>query len=290
MKLLTFRNKSDARACAGVSFDGTTVYPLSALGYGDMDALEFIKAVGCRFDGVPIPVGAEPLPLEGLELLAPIPHPERNVICIGLNYKAHVAESNNAGILGKVEKPEAVYFTKNVNEALAPGGLIDGHFDICDALDYETELAVVLGRDAYRVSREEAGDYIFGFSVINDVTDRSLQKGRGQWFLGKSLDTFFPMGPWIVTRDELGTAPNLPIRSYVNGELRQNGFTGDLIHSVAEIIEDLSRGMTLKAGTILATGTPAGVGMGFDPPKYLVSGDVVRCEIDGIGILENRVK
>ena len=290
MKLLTYRDKTDGQARAGVSFDGATVYPLAALGFEGLDALGFIKALECRFDRVQVPAGAEGLPLESLELLSPIPHPEHNVLCVGLNYRAHVAESHNAGILGKVEKPEAVYFTKNVNEALAPGGQIDGHFDICDSLDYESELAVILGRDAYRVGKEEAGDYIFGFSVANDVTARALQKGRGQWFFGKSLDTFFPFGPWIVTRDELGAAPALPIRSYVNGELRQNGSTGDLIHSVAELIEDLSRGMTLKAGTILSTGTPAGVGMGFDPPRYLVSGDVVRCEIEGIGVLENRVK
>ena len=198
-------------------------------------------------------------------------------------------ESDRAGIL-EPAKAEAAYFTKHVNEAIRPGGAIDGHFDICDSLDYECELAVILGRDAYQVSREEAGDFIFGFSVANDVTARNIQKGRGQWFFGKSLDSFFPMGPWIVTRDELGAAPDLAIRSFVNGEPRQNSRTSCLIHSVAEIIEDLSRGITLRAGTIIATGTPSGVGMGFDPPRYLRSGDRVRCEIEGIGALENSVR
>ena len=290
MKLLTYKDPA-GKIGVGLSFDGERVWSLSALGYGDMTALDFIRETGGDFDRVKRPPdGAESFPLQELELLAPIPHPERNVICIGLNYRAHVDESNNAGVLVDAEKPEAVYFTKNVSEALAPGGFIDGHFDICDSLDYESELAVILGRDAYQVSVEEAEAYIFGYSVANDVTARNLQKGRGQWFFGKSLDTFFPFGPWVVTMDELGGAPVLPIRSYVNGELRQNGSTGDLIHSVAEIIADLSRGVTLPAGTIIATGTPAGVGMGFDPPRYLKSGDVVRCEIDGIGVLENTVK
>lgn len=291
MKLLTYKSAMTGEVCAGVSFDGEKVFSLEALGWPKgSSALDFIRALGCDFSRLQAPAeGGEAI--EGVELLAPIPQPANNVICIGLNYMAHRAESDNAGVIQHSgERPEAVYFTKNVNEATAPGGFIDGHFNICDSLDYESELAVIIGKDAYHVSREEAGEYIFGFSVANDVTARSLQKGRTQWFFGKSLDTFFPMGPWIVTADELGAAPALPIRSYINGELRQNGNTGDLIHSVAEIIEDLSQGITLRAGTILATGTPAGVGMGFKPPKYLKSGDVIRCEIEGIGILENTVK
>ncbi len=289
MKILTYISARGGAPRAGVSFDGETVFSLEELGWPQgMGVLDLIRALDGRFDRLRAPAsGGEAL--DGVRLLAPIPQPANNVICVGLNYKSHVAESDSAGIL-EPAKEDAVYFTKNVNRATDPGGLIDGHFDICDSLDYESELAVVLGRDAYRVPKERAGDYIFGFTVANDVTARSIQKGRGQWFLGKSLDSFFPLGPWIVTADELGTAPALPIRSYVNGELRQNGHTGDLIHSVAEIIEDLSRGITLRAGTILSTGTPAGVGMGFRPPRYLKSGDLVRCEIEGIGVLENRVK
>lgn len=289
MKLLTYKSAALGRVTAGISFDGERVHSLEELGFSPQtDALAFIRELGCDFGRVCPPEG----PGEALcqvELLAPIPHPANNVICIGLNYRDHVAESDRAGI---VEPPraDASYFTKNVNRAVAPGEDIDGHFDICDSLDYEAELAVVIGRDAYHVSAKEAGDYIFGFSVANDVTARHLQQGRGQWFFGKSLDGFFPMGPWIVTRDELGPAPALPIRCTVNGELRQNGNTGDLIHSAAEIIADLSAGITLRAGTILSTGTPSGVGMGFDPPRFLKPGDRVRCEIEGIGVLENGVK
>ena len=291
MKLLTYKSKRTGQICAGISFDGVQVFSLEELGLPEgTSALAFIRGLGCDFDSVQAPAAGGEAIAE-VALLAPIPQPANNVICVGLNYRAHVTESDDAGVIQHSSpRPEAVYFTKNVNEALAPGGLIDGHPNICDSLDYESELAVVIGKDAFHVSKEEAGDYIFGFSVLNDVTARAIQQGRTQWFLGKSLDTFCPMGPWIVTRDELGAAPELPIRSYINGELRQNGNTGDLIHSIAEIIEDLTAGITLRAGTIIATGTPAGVGMGFQPPKYLKSGDVVRCEIEGIGVLENAVK
>ena len=291
MKLLTYKSKLTGQVCAGVSFDGLRVFSLAELGQPEgMSALDFIRRLDCDFDSVRAPAAGGEAVAEA-ELLAPIPQPAGNIICIGLNYKAHVTESDSAGVIQHSgDRPEAVYFTKNVNAVLAPGGLIDGHFDICDSLDYESELAVVIGKDAYQVPKEEAGEYIFGFSVLNDVTARAIQHDRTQWFMGKSLDTFCPMGPWIVTRDELGAAPEKAIRSYVNGELRQNGNTGDLIHSIAEIIEDLSSGITLRAGTIIATGTPAGVGMGFKPPKYLKSGDVVRCEIEGVGVLENTVK
>ena len=140
------------------------------------------------------------------------------------------------------------------------------------------------------MSAEEAFDYVFGYTVINDVSARNVQMGHSQFFFGKGLDGFTPIGPWIVTEDEFERPPKLDICTYVNGELRQKSNTEMLIRGVAELIEELSQGMTLKAGTIIATGTPAGVGMGFDPPKYMVPGDVVRCEIEGIGVLENPVK
>lgn len=289
MKLLTYKSARLGRVTAGISFDGERVYSLEELGFPPQaDALAFIQDLGCDFSRISQPEGPGEA-ISQVELLAPIPYPANNVICIGLNYRDHVAESNRAGIVDP-PKAEAAYFTKNVNRTTAPGEDIDGHFNICDSLDYEAELAVIIGRDAYHVPEAEAGDFIFGYSIANDVTARHLQKGRGQWFFGKSLDSFFPMGPWIVTRDELGEAPALAIRSYVNGELRQNGNTGDLIHSAAEIIADLSAGITLRAGTIIATGTPSGVGMGFDPPRFLKSGDRVRCEIEGIGALENGIK
>ena len=158
------------------------------------------------------------------------------------------------------------------------------------SLDYEAELAVIIGRDCKNVRERDAAACIFGYTVLNDVSARNLQTEHNQWYFGKSLDGFTPMGPCIVTEDEIPYPPALSISSTVNGELRQNSNTKYLLHSISEIIAELSQGMTLLAGTIIATGTPAGVGMGFDPPKFLKSGDVVTCEIEKIGRLTNMVK
>ena len=159
-----------------------------------------------------------------------------------------------------------------------------------DSLDYEAELGVIIGRDCKNVSEAEAAQYIFGYTVVNDVSARNLQTAHNQWYFGKSLDGFTPMGPCILTADEGAFPPALAISSSVNGEKRQSSNTDHLIHSVAEIIAELTRGITLRAGTIIATGTPAGVGMGFTPPQFLKKGDVVTCEIEGIGALTNTVE
>ena len=186
---------------------------------------------------------------------------------------------------------DAVYFAKRLNKAVASGDTIDGHFDICDSLDYEVELGVVLGKDAKNVKAADAAEYIFGYTIINDVSARNLQTRHKQWYFGKSLDGFTPMGPCILSAEELGAMPELDIRCYVNGELRQNSNTRMMIFDIPFIIEELSAGMTLKAGTVIATGTPSGVALGMDPVvrQYLKRGDVVRCEIDGIGVLENTI-
>ena len=164
------------------------------------------------------------------------------------------------------------------------------HFDLVDSLDYETELAVILGRDAKNVTEAEAFDYVFGYTIVNDVSARNLQTGHKQWYFGKGLDGFTPMGPCIVTKEAFPQPPAQAIRTWVNGQLRQEAVTDQLIFSIPHILRELSQGMTLQAGTIIATGTPAGVGMGFDPPRFLRAGDVVRCEIEGIGVLENTVE
>ena len=162
-------------------------------------------------------------------------------------------------------------------------------YDFVDSLDYEAELGVIIGKDAFHVSKEEAGDYIFGYTVINDVSGRNVQKRHQQWYLGKSLDGYTPMGPCIVTADEIGDAHDLPIRCSVNGELRQNSNTKYMITSVEEAVAELSQGMILQKGTVIATGTPAGVAMGMNPPVWLKSGDEVCCEIGKIGVLRNVV-
>jgi 2-keto-4-pentenoate hydratase/2-oxohepta-3-ene-1,7-dioic acid hydratase in catechol pathway len=208
-----------------------------------------------------------------------------------MNYNDHSAEAARWGKENFVRNEgKAVYFGKRAAVIIGPDDDIDGHFDIVDSLDYEAELAVVLGSDAYGVAYEDASDYVLGYSVFNDISARNLQKDHKQFYFGKSLDTHTAMGPWIVTKDELPWPPEYNIRCFVNGEKRQDSNTRNMIFDVAYVISELSRGMTLKAGTIIAMGTPAGVGMGFDPPKYLKTGDLVRCEIDGIGMLENKVK
>lgn len=231
------------------------------------------------------------LALEEVQVLAPIPQPRQDVICLGMNYQKHKAEAEEFDPAAFTRrKDRAVYFSKRASFCPGPGAGIDGHFDLVDSLDYEVELAVVLGKTARKVSLEEAADCVFGYTVLNDVSARNLQTGHKQWYFGKGLDGFTPMGPCLVTKDEFAWPPALPIRAWVNGQLRQEAVTDQLIFSIPQVIHELSQGMTLLPGTIIATGTPAGVGMGFDPPKFLQKGDVIRCEIQGIGVLENTVE
>lgn len=229
--------------------------------------------------------------LETVKLCAPIVHPRQDVICLGINYDAHAQEAGRFSdeAFGG-ERPYTIYFSKRVSTATGSGDFIPAYEELVDSLDYEAELGVILGKDAKDVSKEEAEAYIFGYTVINDVSARNLQTRHKQWYRGKSLDGFTPMGPCIVTADEIEDVQNLDIRCYVNGQLRQSSNTKYMIQTVAGAIAELSQGMTLQAGTIIATGTPAGVGMGMQPPTFLRSGDTVVCEIESIGRLENTVK
>lgn len=235
--------------------------------------------------------GKAQMSLMDIKLEAPIPEPKQDIICLGINYMEHAVESvryKKEAFDGTREFP--VYFSKRVNRAVADGDYIESHDDIISTLDYEAELAVIIGKDAKNVSKEDAFKYVFGYTVINDVTARELQTRHKQWYFGKGLDGFTPMGPWIVTADEIPAPPVLNIKCYVNGELRQNSKTDLFIHDIPYVISELSKGMTLKAGTIISTGTPAGVGMGFVPPKFLSKGDEVVCEIEKIGKITNIVK
>ena len=282
MKLLTCEYAG--RSFAAVS-DGKLVYEAAP------DMLTLIKTLGGAMPGEEL-LSGEAVPLESVRLLAPIPEPAQDVVCLGMNYVDHSAEAEKWGGDAEFKKNagKAVYFSKRAARVIGPGEGIDGHFDIVDSLDDEVELAVVLGRDAYRVSEAEAEQYVLGYSVFNDLSARNLQTAHKQFYFGKSLDTHTAMGPWIVTRDEFAWEPELGIRCFINGEKRQDSNTRYEIYGAAHVIAELSAGMTLKAGTIIAMGTPAGVGMGFTPPRYLKSGDVIRCEIDGIGTLENTVR
>lgn len=236
-------------------------------------------------------MAGNPIALQEAEILAPIPEPKQDIICLGINYMAHAVESaryKKEAFGG--ERPYAVYFSKRVNECSPHNGTISEYRNIVDSLDYECELAVIIGRDCKNVKRENAFDYVFGYTILNDISARNLQTRHKQWYFGKSLDGFTPMGPCIVTEDEFERPPVLEIKSYVNGELRQNSTTDLLIFDIPHVIEELSQGMTLKAGTVISMGTPAGVGMGFKPPKFLHHGDVVECYIENIGTLRTYIE
>lgn len=278
MKLVTYRY-ADSEGVGALNAAQNAVHPIP--GFRDMNEL-----IAANADVVP---STEVIPLGAAQLLSPIPHPRQDVICLGINYYDHAAESDS--VTGKSDNvPKApIYFSKRVSEAVGPGGLISAHSDVVTDLDYEAELAVIIGRAAYNVSPENALDYVFGYTILNDVSARTIQARHQQWYRGKSLDGFTPIGPWIVTKDEFDVTKPMKIQSYVNGELRQNSTIDMLIFDTAYCISELSHGTTLLPGTILSMGTPAGVGMGFDPPKWLKPGDKVVCAIEGIGELENTV-
>lgn len=284
MKLVTYLH--NGREAVGLlTPDSAAVRPLP---FADMNAL--IEAPRAQLEEAARAAG-EALSLSAVTLLAPIPRPRQDVICLGINYKAHADESTryDAAAFGG-ERPVPIYFSKRVTEAVGPEGAIESHPGLVERLDYEAELAVIIGRTARNVKAADAADYIFGYTVLNDVSARLLQTTHKQWYFGKSLDGFTPIGPCITTADEIAFPPALAISSRVNGELRQSSTTDLLITGIADIIQELSSGMTLLPGTIIATGTPAGVGMGFDPPKFLKPGDVVECTIENIGTLRNTVR
>ena len=282
MKLVTFEYQNEERVGV-LSEDEKRVIELGVDSMNDLIRLDEKELSGIK-------ESKRQMELSEVRLLAPIPRPLQDVICVGTNYRDHLAESEEfLGDSAPADNAETVYFDKRVSEAVAPGGTIEAHEDIDECLDYEVELGVVIGKDARYVKAEDAYDYVFGYTIVNDVSARTCQISHQQFFFGKSFDDFTPIGPWIVTEEEFERPPRLKITSSVNGELRQNSNTEQLIRDVPFLIEELSSVMTLRAGTIIATGTPAGVGLGFDPPKYMKPGDVIRCEIEGIGVLENTV-
>ena len=225
-------------------------------------------------------------PLDTVHILAPIPHVDRNIFCIGKNYTEHIAEFDKTAQPKPPKYP--VIFTKATSSVIGPDDLIDPHKNVTSQLDYEGELAVIIGKEGSDIPLSEAMDHVYGFTILNDVTARDLQANHVQWFHGKSLDTFCPIGPCILLRD---AAPDtFDITTKVNGEVRQDGSTGEFIFSLPELIHTISAGTTLFPGDIIATGTPSGVGVGFNPPKFLHSGDTVEITIPAIGVLRNKVK
>ena len=294
MRFITCRLPDGVEDPAILSEDGRQVWPLSWLGLSYETLSEAIPFLTPQVRyGLSLAIAGIPaLPVEAVTLESPIPAPAQDVICLGINYMAHSDEAEKYSAAAFATKHEdAIYFSKRVTRAVPDGGPIEAHTDLVKKLDYECELAVVLGRDARDVPAGQTRDYIFGYTILNDVSARDVQTAHKQWYFGKSLDGFTPIGPCIVTADAFADyPPRLGIRSFVNGEKRQDSNTALQIFDIDHVIAELSQGMTLKAGTIIATGTPAGVGMGMDPPQFLKPGDVVRCEIDGIGTLTNPVK
>lgn len=295
MKLLTYKLQGDDRERLGVMCTRgyQKVLPLEQFGFSFRDMNELIEKITPgemeRLQNACAGEGVEGLNYKDIVRCAPIPHPKQDIICLGLNFQDHAEEFTRYGDIQDKEKDYAVYFSKRVNEATADGGVIPSYHGMADCLDYGAELGVIIGKDAFQVSREEAFDYVFGYTVLNDVSARKIQARHKQWYFGKSLDGFTPMGPFIVTENDVKRPPKLSIKSRVNGVLRQNSNTDLFIFDIPHVIEELSWGITLKAGTIISMGTPGGVGMALVPPRFLSKGDVVECSVEGIGMITNTV-
>jgi 2-keto-4-pentenoate hydratase/2-oxohepta-3-ene-1,7-dioic acid hydratase in catechol pathway len=279
---------------ARVDAAGQRFWPLATLAPElpeDMAALIDALSRGAR---LPEPSG-EGDRLEEAMLLAPLPRPPRNIFCVGKNYYAHAREfagsgydSSSTGAADAI--PQApIIFSKPFTAISGPWDDIPLWPGLDEGVDYEAELAVVIGRGGRNIARADAMAHVFGYTVVNDVTARDLQGTHKQWLLGKGIDGFCPMGPWIVTADELDLA-SMRVSCTVNGEKRQDASTADLIFDVPTLIETISRSMALLPGDVIATGTPEGVGIGFKPPRFLRDGDVVECAIEGIGRIRNTLR
>ena len=244
-------------------------------------------------DGRGLPALLPAIAMRALSLTAPLPKPRRNIFCVGKNYFEHAREFAGSGFDSSAKSGGdipafPIYFSKVPESVIGPDAAVEMPA-ASSAIDYEAELTVVIGKGGKGISKADALQHVWGYTIINDVTARDWQGRHSQWLLGKSFDTFCPMGPWLVSADELdGT--NTRVRCYVNDELRQDAATTDLIFDIPTLIETLSAGITIYPGDLIATGTPVGVGIGFKPPKYLKSGDMLRVEIDGIGALSNPVR
>jgi 2-keto-4-pentenoate hydratase/2-oxohepta-3-ene-1,7-dioic acid hydratase in catechol pathway len=258
----------------------------------DLRQDEAALGVLALLDRQTLPALLNAMPLAEVKLEAPIPRPRRNIFCVGKNYFEHAKEFASSGFDSSAAQGEVpahpIIFSKVPECVVAHRAPVYFERNISSAIDYEAELAVIIGKGGRGISKSAALDHVWGYTIINDVTARDLQGKHSQWLIGKSQDTFGPMGPWAVTRNDIDLQ-NTTVKCWINDELRQNSNTASLIFDVPTLIATLSQGITLMPGDIIATGTPAGVGIGFKPPKYLVSGDVMKVEISGIGLLENQL-
>jgi 2-keto-4-pentenoate hydratase/2-oxohepta-3-ene-1,7-dioic acid hydratase in catechol pathway len=227
--------------------------------------------------------------LSHVQLAAPIPRPRKNIVCLGLNYAEHARESAQARGRQATELEAPIFFTKAPTTVNSPYGKIVIDPSVSTEIDWEAELAVIIGKGGKNIREEDALSHVFGYTVLNDVTARDLQSRHKQFFKGKSIDGYCPMGPWIVTADEIADPQQLDVKLRVNGVTRQDSNTSMMIFPVRSIIAILSQGLTLEPGDIIATGTPSGVGFARNPPEFLRAGDVMETEIEGIGTLKNAV-
>ena len=293
MKFATFKtNPTAAEILVGIVADDEL--SIQALGFDGAQAASGVAAVvRAQAAGIALPAAGQRYDLSVIELLAPFPRPARNIFCVGKNYFDHAKEFAQSGFDSSA-KPgddipaDPIFFTKVPESVIASGQAIVIPQGVSEAIDYEAELAVIIGKQAKGIAEADAMDCVWGYTIVNDVTARDWQNRHKQWFMGKSFDTFCPMGPWAVTKDAC-RGEQTQVRCFVNGECRQNASTTDLIFKIPKLIATVSAGITLYPGDIIATGTPVGVGIGFKPPKYLQRGDRVRVEIDGIGAIENPV-
>jgi 2-keto-4-pentenoate hydratase/2-oxohepta-3-ene-1,7-dioic acid hydratase in catechol pathway len=288
MRFVTF-DKSGKAAPGVLSADGASIADLSAHFASLLDIVE-----GGALAQAKVAVANAPkIAASGAKIFAPIPAPRRNIICVGKNYHEHAKEFHSSGFdasAGKDAIPDfPIIFSKASTTVIGPNDPVPGSADPTNSVDYEVELAVVIGKRCKNVPKAQAYDQVFGYMIVNDVTSRQLQARHKQWFLGKNLDGFCPMGPWLVSADEVGDVTKLRVTAEINGEKRQDALVKDLIFDIPTLIETITSVMTLLPGDIIATGTPAGVGIGFNPPKFLAKGDRMKLEITGLGVLENAV-
>ena len=290
MKVARFEHDSTIQLGLVNIAEGTLV-PIRSAPTGGDAMIDFITRA---LAGEQPRVAETRIPLSAVRLLPPIARPSKNVLCIGKNYAEHAAEFTRSGFDSSAANRQDVIPEAPIVFSKAPCSMTGAYDDIVvpwkvtAKMDYEGELGVVIGRPGRAIARAAAYDHVWAYTIINDATARDLQAKHKQWLLGKSIDTFCPIGPWLVTAEEV-QAENMELSCWVNGELRQRANTRDLIFDIPTIIEAISASMTLETGDIIATGTPAGVGIGFDPPKFLVAGDVVKVAISGLGHIENRI-
>jgi 2-keto-4-pentenoate hydratase/2-oxohepta-3-ene-1,7-dioic acid hydratase in catechol pathway len=293
MRLVTFTRPGRLQQEVGALADDGSVLDLGAAEpmVRGQTMLTIAAAEPAMLDRLRAAVAKAP-PVAGARLCAPIPRTPKNIFCVGKNYHEHAKEFAGSGFDGgakDVVPPFPVVFSKPHTSIIANGEPILSQMDPTGGLDYEGELGVVIGQGGRGIAKADALKHVFGYTIVNDVTARHLQKRHSQWILGKGLDSFAPMGPAILTADAVPDPTKLVLTTWLNGEQRQHAPVADLIFDIPTLIEAISAAITLEPGDVIATGTPAGVGIGFNPPKFMKPGDVVRIEVPGIGVLENPV-